>query len=46
MHTDFSKIENPQQFDRQKWLERISMFHWNFDELSNGVAWKHMREYV
>jgi hypothetical protein len=46
VHTDFSKIENPQQFDRQKWLERISMFHWNFDELSNGIAWKHMREYI
>lgn len=46
VHTDFSKIENPQQFDRQEWLERISMFHWNFDELSNGSAWKHIREYV
>jgi len=45
-HTDFSMIETPQQFDRQKWLERISMFHWNFDELSNGTAWKHMRDYV
>ena len=45
-HTDFSKIESPQQFDRQKWLERISMFHWNFNELSNGTAWRHMREYV
>jgi hypothetical protein len=46
VHTDFSMIENPQQFDRLKWLERISMFHWNFYELSNGSAWKHMREYV
>ena len=46
VHTDFSMIEHPQQFDRQKWLERISMFHWNFDELSNGSAWRHMREYV
>jgi hypothetical protein len=45
-HTDFSMIENPQQFDRLKWLERISMFHWNFYELSNGSAWRHMREYV
>ena len=45
-HTDFSKIENPQEFDRQKWLERISMFHWNFQELTDGTAWKHMREYV
>lgn len=45
-NTDFSLIENPKQFDRQKWLERISMFHWNFEELKNGTAWRHMRNYV
>jgi len=45
-HTDFSLIETPQQFDRQKWLERISMFHWKFSELENGTAWRHMRNYV
>lgn len=45
-HHDFSKIENPQEFDRQRWLERISMFHWSFSELSNGAAWQHMRNYV
>lgn len=44
-HHDFSHIENPQQFDREKWLQRISMFHWNFHELQNGSAWKHMRNY-
>lgn len=42
---DFSKIETPLEFDRQKWLERISMFHWKFSELENGTCWKHMREY-
>jgi hypothetical protein len=42
---DFSKIENPNMFDRQKWLERISMFHWKFSELENGTAWRHMRNY-
>lgn len=42
---DFSKIETPLMFDRQKWLERISMFHWKFSELENGTCWKHMREY-
>jgi hypothetical protein len=45
-HTDFSLIETPQEFDRQKWLERISMFHWKFSELEDGTAWRHMREYV
>jgi hypothetical protein len=45
-NTDLSFLENPKQFDRQKWLERISMFHWKFDELENGTAWQHMRNYV
>jgi len=45
-HTDFSKIETPVEFDRQKWLERISMFHWKFSELEDGSCWRHMREYI
>ena len=45
-HTDFSLIETPKEFDRQQWLERISMFHWKFSELEDGSAWKHMRNYV
>lgn len=44
-NTDFSKIENPDTFDRQKWLERVSMFHWKFSELEDGSAWNHMRNY-
>lgn len=42
---DFSKIEKPDEFDRQKWLERVSMFHWKFSELEDGTAWRHMRNY-
>lgn len=45
-NTDFSNIESPLEFDRQQWLERISMFHWNFEELINGTCWKHMREFI
>ena len=45
-NTDFSKIENPEVFDREKWLHRISMFHWNFQELQDGTCWKHMRQFV
>jgi len=44
-NTDLSLIENPNLFDRQKWLERISMFHWSLGELSSGKCWKHMRQY-
>ena len=45
-NTDFSKIETPLEFNRQQWLERISMFHWKFSELEDGTCWKHMREYI
>lgn len=45
-HTDFSLLESPKEFDRQSWLERISMFHWKFSELEDGSAWLHMRNYA
>ena len=45
-HFNFEQIENPQMFNRQKWLERISMFHWKFSELEDGSAWRHMRQYI
>lgn len=44
-NTDFSKIEKPDEFDRQAWLERISQFHWKFTELEDGSAWRHMRQF-
>jgi hypothetical protein len=46
VNTDFSKIESPELFDRKKWLERISMFHWKFSELEDGSCWQHMKEYI
>ena len=45
-HTDLSQIESPQEFDRQQWVERISMFHWNFEDLKSGKCWSHMKNYV
>ncbi len=45
-NTDFNFIEHPNLPDRQAWAERISMFHWNFDELRSGECWSHMRNFV
>jgi len=45
-NTDLSQIESPILYDRQKWVERISMFHWKFDELKSGKCWSHMRKYI
>lgn len=39
-------IENPKMFERQNWVEKISMCHWKFEELSSGAAWAHMRNYI
>lgn len=43
---NLADINNPKQFDRLKWLQRISMFHWNFQELENGQCWSHIKNYV
>jgi hypothetical protein len=43
---DLSKIENPLMPNRQQWVERLSMFHWNFDELRSGECWSHMRKFI
>lgn len=44
--SDLSLIETPNDYNREKWLYRISMFHWKFTELENGNCWKHMRNYL
>jgi hypothetical protein len=43
---DLSQIENPLFINRQQWIERICMSHWKLSELSDGSAWKHMRQYI
>ena len=36
-------IENPQLFDRESWVQRLSQFHWSHAELRSGQCWQHMR---
>lgn len=45
-NTDLSKIEDPDLPDRQPWIERLSMCHWNFKELRSGEAWQFFRKYI
>ena len=45
-NTDLSRLENPDMPERQAWIERISMCHWNFEELRSGEAWKFFRQYI
>lgn len=45
-NTDFAQIENPRMPDRQAWVERLAMSHWNFQELQLGHCWRHMRQFI
>jgi hypothetical protein len=45
-NTDLSLIENPLMFDRQLWIEKLAMCHWNFNELRSGEAWDFFRRYI
>lgn len=44
-NVDISKIESFETYDRLPWLRKLAMSHWNFDELINGDAWQHMRQF-
>lgn len=43
---DISQIENPKYFERQNWIEKLSMCHWKYEEVGSGVAWDHMRKFL
>jgi hypothetical protein len=43
---DISNIENPVIPDRQAWVEKLAMCHWNFDELKSGEAWQFFKKYI
>lgn len=45
-NTDLSIINDPKLFERQQWLEKISMCHFNYDDLRNGVAWNIIKDYL
>lgn len=43
---DFSTIENPKLHDREAWIRRLAMSHWNFDELKSGECWRWMQQFI
>ena len=45
-NTDISNIENPIMPDKQVWVEKLAMCHWNFDELKSGEAWQFFKKYI
>ena len=45
-NTNLKRLEDPKMFDRQAWVEKLSMCHWNFDELRSGEAWQFFRKFI
>lgn len=43
---DLSKLESPEMPEREDWVQRLAMCHWNFDELRSGEAWNFFRRYI
>lgn len=43
---DLSLLESPLMPDRQSWVEKISMSHWNNIEVQSGQAWRHIKKFI
>ncbi len=43
---NLSLIETPAMPERQSWIEKISMSHWNNEEAASGQAWQHIKKFI
>ena len=45
-HHNLKDLENIQEFDRESWVQRMAQMHWTLDELKDGTAWRHLRQWA
>ena len=45
-HHNLSDINNLQEFDRELWIQKMAQMHWTLDELKDGTAWRHLRQWA
>jgi hypothetical protein len=45
-HHNLSDLENLQEFDREHWIHSMAQMHWTLDELKDGTAWRHLRQWA
>ena len=45
-HTNLKYLENIQTFDRTEWIKKMAQMHWTLDELKDGTAWRHLRQWA
>jgi len=39
-------IDNLKEFDRELWIQKMAQMHWTLDELKDGTAWRHLRQWA
>ena len=45
-HHDMSSLETPEEFDRERWIQKMAQMHWTLDELKDGTVWNHLRRWA
>jgi len=45
-HHSLSEIEKLKSFDRELWVQKMAQMHWTLDELKDGTAWRHLRQWA
>ena len=45
-HHSIADIENLKAFDRELWIQKMAQMHWTLDELKDGTAWRHLRQWA
>ena len=45
-HHKLADINNLQEFDRELWIQKMAQMHWTLDELKDGTAWRHLRQWA
>ena len=45
-HHSLKDINNLQEFDRELWIQKMAQMHWTLDELKDGTAWRHLRQWA
>ena len=45
-HHDLAHLENLKEFERLPWAQKMAQMHWTLDELKDGTAWRHLRQWA
>lgn len=45
-HHSIQDLTKLKEFDRESWIHRMAQMHWTLDELKDGTAWRHLRQWA